>query len=193
MFLFLSSSTAPQRNFHLRTAISQLNDLLYSRMLSKGHSSDNPDSVYQGDSQGRLTAHMVPPLYPSLPLYLFSPSLSSSMSSLLFRSSLPPLLVHLSLPFSFIFPSLSRLSHFSSLLPSVFSVILIRPLILFQWHRWLSRCPLLPHTVYTSLSSTAVTKCCAFFRYFHSPFLPCPLSLLFKMVECDKVVHAEPL
>ena len=57
--LFLQRFLAPQRNFHLRTAISQLNDLLYSRMLSKGHSSDNPDSVYQGDSQGRPTAHMV--------------------------------------------------------------------------------------------------------------------------------------
>jgi hypothetical protein len=110
MYLFQSSSTAPQRNFHLRTAISQLNDLLYSRMLSKGHSSDNPDSVYQGDSQGRLTAHMVPPLYPSLPLYFFSPSLSSSISPSLSRSSVPPFLVHLSLPFSFISPSLSRSS-----------------------------------------------------------------------------------
>ena len=154
MFLFPSSSTAPQRNFHLRTAISQLNDLLYSRMLSKGHSSDNPDSVYQGDSQGRLTAHMVP--------------------------SFPPFLLHFSLPAPSLIHVISLLSS-----TSVFSLILTRPLTLFQSHRWLSRCPLLPHTVYTSLSSIAVTKCCAFFRYFHSPFLPDPLSLLIKMVECD--------
>lgn len=79
--LVLHCIAAPQRNFHLRTAISQLNDLLYSRMLSKGHSSDNPDSVYQGDSQGRLTAHMV---HSSLPHPL------PNSSTLLFYSVLFP-------------------------------------------------------------------------------------------------------
>jgi hypothetical protein len=149
LFLFLSCSAAPQRNFHLRTAISQLNDLLYSRMLSKGHSSDNPDSVYQGDSQGRLTAHMVPSVLPFLLHFSVPPSLPPSLATC----------------------SLSHSCYFSSVLYFSFSLILTRPLVLFQLQRSLSRCPLLPHTVYTSLSSIAVTKCCAFFRYFHPLFL----------------------
>ena len=52
--------TAPQRNYHLRSAISQLNGLLYTRMLSKGHISDNnPDSVLQADISSGLTSNMV--------------------------------------------------------------------------------------------------------------------------------------
>jgi hypothetical protein len=57
--LLWNSDAANQRNFHLRNAMSQLNGLLYARMLSKGHSSDNPDSVFQQGTQGGLTAHMV--------------------------------------------------------------------------------------------------------------------------------------
>ena len=66
-FVYLSYHThtprislpANQRNYHLRNAMSQLNGLLFSRMLSKGHSTDNPDSVYQQGTQGGLTALMV--------------------------------------------------------------------------------------------------------------------------------------
>lgn len=59
---------AGQRNYHLRNAISQLNKLLHTRMMTRGEGLAS-DSVMQSDQSAALTPHMVARSCPAAAAY----------------------------------------------------------------------------------------------------------------------------